>query len=793
MILDTKEKSNKEAVVQENYKGVEIFIRGTVQGVGFRPFIYNLAIKHGLQGTVANTGDGVEIHTLCSSEELSAFVEAVQTQAPPLSRIRSLETKETDYTPEEEGFNIIMSSGTSSADAAIPPDIALCDDCFEEMNDPADPRFAYPFINCTNCGPRFTIVEKIPYDRPYTSMKVFPMCDACQKDYEDPTNRRFHAQPNACPICGPQLSWHDKSGEDISEKVLAQCAVALSGDLVVAIRGLGGFHLSCNALSENAIATLRERKHRPDKPLAIMVENLDVAKKYCHINEKEEQLLLSIEHPIVLLKKKIDILPDNLAPRISEIGLMLPYTPQQHLLFQEDNCPEALVMTSGNASGTPICTGNEEAMKRLVYIADNYLLHNREIVTRIDDSVTRVTADEPLILRRARGYVPSPIISKWKLPASIGCGAGLKSTFCLGKNNNLYTSQHIGDLANIESYDFYVESAEHLMDVFEIKPEIAICDLHPDYMSTHYAKKLGIPVYQVQHHHAHAAAVMVEHELEGDVIAVILDGTGYGTDGTIWGGEILQTSLTDFIRLGHLSYLKLPGGDKAASEPWRVAMAVLHQLELSGNKRDLPSSLQTIDAEKRDVISAMLKGDFNCPITSSCGRLFDAVSSLLGICQEMSYEGQAAMELEDQARRILRDDWKDTILLATVEAEPFLLDGDDRKWEVDSLALIKNVLDDIEAGKKTGEISLNFHLSLIRAITSLIVILVKEKEIDRVVLSGGCMQNSIMLEGLRHCITNNNIQVFTGENIPINDGGISLGQTIIGGLQHVSRNSNESN
>ncbi|MGL1930717.1 MAG: carbamoyltransferase HypF [Desulfotalea sp.] len=782
----------KELIIQDGLEGVEIFIRGTVQGVGFRPFIYNLAHKHNLQGSVSNTGEGVAIHTSCSSEALDLFIKAIQTEAPPLSRIRSIKSKNAKP-PELEGFNIIMSTGNSSADAAIPPDIALCDDCFKEMNEPDDPRFAYPFINCTNCGPRFTIVEKIPYDRPFTSMKVFPMCEKCQGDYEDPSNRRFHAQPNACPVCGPKLSWHDKEGKDITTDALGQCASALEENKVIAIRGLGGFHLCCNGLSGLAIATLRTRKNRPDKPLAIMVPNIEVAKKYCHMNKKEEHLLLSIEHPIVLLRQKELVLPANLAPKISEIGIMLPYTPQQHLLFKKANCPEVLVMTSGNASGTPICTGNMEAIERLSHLADNYLLHNREIVTRIDDSVTRVTASEPLILRRARGYVPSPIVGTWKLPASIGVGAGLKTTFCLGKNNNLYTSQHIGDLANVETYDFFVESIEHLKDVFQIKPEIVICDLHPDYMSTRYAKELGLPLYQVQHHHAHAVAVMAEHGLDEDVIAIILDGTGFGTDGTLWGGEILKTSLTSLQRLGHLKHLSLPGGDKAASQPWRVAMSALHQLEVAGKKRVLPTSLRNIDKEKRDVISAMLQGNFNCPKTSSCGRLFDAVSSLLGICHEMSYEGQAAMELEDQARRVLRENWQESIFQTSAGDAPFILDEEDRKWEIDSLVLIENVLDSIESGMETGKIALNFHLALIRSLTALVLKITAETGIKKVVLSGGCMQNSIMLEGLRHSITKNNIQVFTGENIPINDGGISLGQTVIGGLQHVSRNSHESN
>ncbi|CAG35306.1 carbamoyltransferase HypF [Desulfotalea psychrophila] len=777
-------------------KGVEIFIRGTVQGVGFRPFIYNLARQHGLSGTVCNTGDGVAIHTSCSKEELEAFIGAVRSKAPPLSRIQSIEHGPKEIEIEDGRFTISKSSGTSSADASIPPDIALCADCLSEMQDPNDPRFAYPFINCTNCGPRFTIVEKIPYDRQQTSMKVFPMCEACTRDYEDPGNRRFHAQPNACPLCGPQVSWHDQAGNKIETKSpLTDTAVALAANKLVAIRGLGGFHLSCNALEEKAVAQLRERKRRPHKPLAIMVQSIDIAKKYCFISEQEIALLSSIEHPIVLLQKRPDTdLAQGLAPHITELGIMLAYTPLHHLLFQESTCPQALVMTSGNSSGTPICTGNAEAIDRLGPIVDNFLLHNRDIVTRIDDSVTRVSGKKPLILRRARGYVPSPIHCKWTLPATIGCGGGLKSTFCLGKKNSLFTSQHIGDLSNLESYDFFQESIEHLKKVFDIEPEIAVCDLHPDYLSTHYAKALGIPLYQVQHHHAHATAVMAEHGLKDPVIAIILDGTGYGDDGTSWGGEILQADLTSFTRLAHLSHLRLPGGDKAATEPWRMGISALHSLYGDGlSDKNIPTALRQIERDKREPLLSMLNNNFNSPLTSSCGRLFDTVSSLLGICQKMSYEGQAAMELEDRARRCLNSTWKNDLISEDYDQFPFLLDDRGITWEINSLQLIKTVLDDIQMGKKTPEIALRFHLLLIKNITALTLQLCTQTGLNQVVLSGGCMQNAIILEGLRHTMATHNISVFTGENIPINDGGISLGQTITGGLQHVSRNSHEGN
>lgn len=734
------------------------------------------------------------IHTSCSDDRLVSFVESIQSEAPPLSKITSITSNPSEIEIEEGTFSITKSSGASSSDASIPPDIAICDDCLRELGDIDDPRFNYPFINCTNCGPRFTIVEKIPYDRPYTSMKIFPMCEACNDDYEDPGNRRFHAQPNACSACGPEISWHESSGKLIEkEHTLELAARALQNNKVISIRGLGGFHLSCNALSKEAVSKLRQRKTRPDKPLAIMVADIEIARNYCHISELEEKLLNSIEQPIVLLKKKENSqLAENLAPNISELGVMIAYTPLHHLLFRQKECPPALVMTSGNASGTPICTDNQDALDKLSHISDNFLLHNREIVTRIDDSVTRVTGNRPLILRRARGYVPSPIHIAQQIPSTIGCGAGLKSTFCLGKKNNLYTSQHIGDLFNLESYDFFAESVEHLKSVFQIEPEIAVCDMHPDYMSTRFAQELGLPLYQVQHHHAHATAVMAEHHLTDPVLAVILDGTGYGTDGTIWGGEIFKADLTSFERLGHLSHLSLPGGDVAASEPWRLGLSALYALNGSDKlKQNIPEPLQVIEESKRNIVISMLENKFNSPLTSSCGRLFDAVSSILGICQKMTYEGQAAMELEDRARRVLNNSWKNELLTTQFETSSFLLDAGDGKWEISSSELIKSVLDIIEKGHNVSENALYFHFLLIRNICDLIVKLREQTGLNQVVLTGGCMQNSIMLEGLTHMLTEYDMQVFTGENIPINDGGISLGQTITGGMLHVSRSSNE--
>lgn len=783
---------------KQDQQGLEILIRGTVQGVGFRPFVYNLASRLEISGTVSNTSDGVLIRATAQDDRLVLFLEGLKNDAPPLARITSIEETPLTEPVEEGSFTILASVAGASAKTVIPPDIALCDDCLQELLDPADHRYNYPFINCTNCGPRFTIVETIPYDRPKTSMKVFPMCPVCQSQYNDPADRRFHAQPNACGDCGPQLSWHEKSGEEIfCKSPLANAATALSNDSILAIRGLGGFHLTVNAHSNIAVNLLRTRKGRPDKPLAVMMPNLATIKKYCEVSVKEEELLLSMMHPIVLLRKKDNqencSLASDLAPVVSKLGVMLPYTPFHHLLFQQEDCPDSLVMTSGNASGAPICTANDDALTRLNHIADFFLLHNRDIVTRIDDSVCRIVGGKTQILRRARGFVPSPIMVDWELPQVIGCGAGLKSTFCLSREKSVFPSQHIGNLFNLESLDFFTESVDHLKNVFQIEPEIAVCDLHPDYMSSHYAAELGLPLYRVQHHHAHAVAVMAEHGISEPVLAVILDGTGYGPDSTIWGGEVLLADLTSYKRLAHLEQLRLPGGDAAASEPWRMGLSALFTAN-DGSPwpvEDLPDSLSTIPVEKIAIINSMLSNGFNSPLTSSCGRLFDAVASILGIRQKISYEGQAAIELEAVARKATTTTWYTDIPTFNTLSTPSLLCERGEKWEICSSKFVKLILAALADGRSIGNIALQFHYLLISTINELIHRLSAETGVRKVILAGGCMQNSLLLEGFSHTLTANNIEIFTGESMPINDGSISLGQTIIGGLQHVSRNTHE--
>jgi hydrogenase maturation protein HypF len=775
-------------------KGVELHIQGIVQGVGFRPFIYNLATQLEISGTVSNTSAGVFIQAAAKQNLLDSFITRIRSEAPPLAEILSIEEQPLDpHTIKNAGFTILKSSSEASASTAIPPDIALCDDCLNELLSADDRRHGYPFINCTNCGPRFTIVETIPYDRPKTSMRVFPMCAACRQEYDNPADRRFHAQPNACKECGPQLSWHDRNGNAlICNNPVEETISALNDGKIVAIRGLGGFHLAADGCNENSIDLLRQRKNRPTKPLAIMVKDLNAAAKFCHLSQLEKDSLVSPQHPIVLLSKKEGSpAAANLCPGVGDIGVMLPYTPLHHLLFHSPRCPEALVMTSGNFSGHPICIGNSDALAHLDDIADYFLLHNREILTRVDDSVTKKLNSSMHLFRRARGFTPSPVVLAHHLPPILGCGGGLKSTFSLARNNLAFVSQHIGDLFNLESFEFYTEQIKHHQQVFEIEPEAYIRDLHPDYLSSRFADESKADVYKVQHHHAHAAAVMAEHHLDEPVLAIVLDGTGYGTDGTIWGGEILLSRLDGFERLGHLQNLPLPGGDRAAEEPWRMAISALYQIYGRDCLKDkhLPDLLRTVSVSQREILVDMVENGFNSPATSSCGRLFDAVAALLNLRLRSDYEGHAAMELETFASLAITSDWSnelDTIM--ALEHTPFL-SQQEGKWEIISDEFVKMIVDKAATGVSGSRVALDFHTELICAISKLTIKLAGQYNLKKIVLSGGCMQNRLLMEGLFYLLPQAGLQVYTGNKIPVNDGGISFGQILIGGLQHVSRNS----
>ncbi len=768
-------------------KGVEFTVQGTVQGVGFRPFVYRLARDFKIGGTIANTGQGVVIQAEGLASDLNSFLRALTEEAPPLARIASISQKILPIT-DRQAFTILESSTDHAAQTMIPADIALCADCRKELLDPADRRYRYPFINCTNCGPRFTIVSSIPYDRPCTSMHSFPLCRECQDEYNDPDNRRFHAQPNACPQCGPQISWHTATGEQLPcHDPITETIQALNDGHIVAIRGMGGFHLAVDAGSESAVALLRLRKQRQSKPLAIMVADLEAAGMICHLSPVASETLASPPHPIVLLpRKETASLAANLAPGMGEVGIMLPYTPLHHLLFSTPDCPPALVMTSGNRNGEPLCTGNEEAIARLGDIADFFLLHNREIVTRVDDSVIRIMQGRPRLLRRARGYVPNPIPLTQALPPLLACGSGLKNTFCLVRDNMAFISQHIGDLANLESLAFFKESIYHFQELLETRPQLIVCDLHPDYLSSRHGqeleRELGLPRLLVQHHHAHAVAVMAEHGLQDKVLAIILDGTGLGPDGTIWGGEILEVTRTDFTRRGCLAPLPLPGGDAAAEQPWRMGLAALYHTfgEAGLQPSRLPAALLGIAEEKRSAILAMMRTGFNSPLTSSCGRLFDAIAALLGIRLDSDFEGQAAMEVEAIAQQ-----WQRTDEHKQRPEEPVAENG---LFIIDSSPFIRRMLHDLQTGKSIPELAMRFHTWLIDSFVVTIRKIAATSGIRTAVLSGGCLQNRIIMEGLFQALEQDGFQVFTGQEVPVNDGGISLGQAVIGGLRYVSGN-----
>ena len=763
-------------LVDRQTKTLIITIHGIVQGVGFRPFVYRLAHRHGLTGTVANNSDGVHIRIRGTEAALDDFIAALRTEAPPSARIIRLDVQTTEQPLTAADFQILPSSQGARPSTQIAPDIAICNDCLVEILEPSNRRFRYPFTNCTNCGPRFSIVEQIPYDRPNTSMRLFPLCEACNQEYHDPMDRRFHAQPNACPQCGPRLSWHDGDGHLIAGDCLTLAASALADGHVVAIKGLGGFHLAVDAGSAAAVTTLRQRKNRVSKPLAIMVKDLATAARFCRITPEEAALLTAPEHPIVLLDRLTAAdLTDGLAPGLGILGLMLPYTPLHHLLLNQPRAPLALVMTSGNRSDEPICTDNDEALRRLNGLADFFLLHDRDIVTRVDDSVARIMAGTTRLLRRARGYSPVPILLRQPTADILACGAEMKNSFCIVRNQEAYISQHIGELTNAENFYFYRESIQHLQTVLEVTPEQTACDLHPDYISTRYAQNLKIPCHEVQHHHAHTGAVLAEQGLEGPVLSVVLDGSGYGTDGTIFGGEIYFADRHSFQRLGRLSHLLLPGGDRAAQEPWRMALALLYQgLGMEAfTEANQPPALLVIPPENIQILGAMMTKRLNCPQTTSCGRLFDAVAALLGLCLYSDYEGQAAMLLEHQATLA---DHKEhaTFYPITLREEAGL-------QIIDSAPLAALILHDIANQITIPIIARRFHSWLAESLVALLKILRQRTQMTDIVLSGGCMQNKVLFETLIDTMQQHQFNVFTGELVPMNDGGISLGQAFIGG------------
>jgi len=850
-----------------------IHITGIVQGVGFRPFVYQLATHYGLPGWVCNTSSGVEIEVEGDRASLDAFQHALVAKAPPLAhidRLTAVDSHPTGYTT----FEIRHSVAQAGQFQPLSPDISTCPDCLRELFDPANRRYGYPFTNCTHCGPRFTIIQDIPYDRPNTTMRPFAMCPACQSEYDNPSDRRFHAQPNACPVCGPRVqlvagtlenseelggtqSLSEESGFDVrsnfqgcsrdlmGEEALRRTQELLSAGKIVAVKGLGGFHLACDALNDAAVQTLRERKGRVDKPFALMMPDIKTVEQYCYVDDAERALLTSRERPIVLLRARPHIpISKHVAPNNPFLGVMLPYTPLHYLLMAEsrgqmaetplaaDRTPSALsyrlsaiVMTSGNYSEEPIATDNDEALSRLSALADAFLLHNRDIFARCDDSVMRVFRGQEMPLRRSRGYAPFPVRLPFKVRQVLAVGGELKNTFCLTREDYAFLSQHIGDMENLETLRSFEAMVEHFKRTFRIEPEIIAHDMHPGYLSTRYAQSVAgyklkvegpesstLHLQPVQHHHAHIAACMAEHGLTEPVIGVAFDGTGYGADGHIWGGEFLVCDYAGFRRAAHLAYVPLPGGDAATRRPYRIAWSQLHHA-YGTVEVDVPA-LRGLSQMERRIVQQQIEKGLNAPLTSSMGRLFDAVSALVGVRHEVNYEAQAAIELEMLAAEGVEEaypwDYQPS------PPAPFSLTGrggdndglpssygvqsaaravrsapcggerpgERVEYRIDPAPLIRAIVADLQAGVSAPIISARFHNAIAEMIRAVCLLIREQTGLNQVCLSGGVFQNITLLGGTWDRLQAVGFEVFIHRRVPANDGGIALGQAMIA---HASR------
>lgn len=767
----------------------QIIITGIVQGVGFRPHVYNLAVGFGLNGVVLNDSRGVTIEIQGAREKILSFEKELKSNPPLRSRIDSFDIEAVETPDTHKFFSIGETKSYDEKIAQVSPDLDICDSCLNELFNPGDRRYLYPFINCTHCGPRFTIIKNVPYDRPYTTMEQFVMCSECKVEYEDPGNRRFHAQPNACPMCGPRVALTDNHGKELlvgidssgNKAVFEKLCELLGCGKIIAIKGIGGFHLACDALDEVAVANLRSRKYREDKPFAVMFPTLESIKDFCMLREQEESLLQSVPHPIVIVEKKRgrDV-AFSVAPNNHFLGVMLPYSPIHHLLFHFYSKP--LVMTSGNVSDEPIVFTNSEAYRRLSGIADFFLIHNRDINTRCDDSVYRIWKGLEYPIRRSRGYAPDSVRVEWEFEKQVlACGPEQKNTFALAKNDRVYLSYHIGDMDNYEVLRSFEEGIAHFKNVFDIEPRIVAYDLHLDYLSTKYAEnypdktKSGDSVIKVgiQHHHAHAVSCMAENGVNRPVIAVTLDGTGYGEDGTIWGGEILLSELDKYSRLGNFETVPMPGGAASIKNPWQMAISYLYSIY---NRKLLDVNLPFLDKIKEnelELVFSMLEKGVNSPMTSSCGRLFDGVAAIAGVRNSVNYEGQAAVEFEQyiQERSNIAYNFK-------------LLDKQE-KFIIQWRSMIIQLVGDVKSGKSVGEVSLKFHNGLAKVLYEAVV---KSKEItgiSYVVLSGGVFMNVHLLTRLHKFLEDGGFTVYIHRQVPANDGGIALGQAVIAGAKHL--------
>jgi hydrogenase maturation protein HypF len=748
-----------------------IQVRGIVQGVGFRPFVYKLARSLGLSGYVFNSSAGVTIEIEGGESELDEFIRTLEDDPPQLAEIAQITVSDI-AAQGSAGFSILSSREEAGEFALVSPDAGTCDACWRDFGDPANRRLGYPFTNCTHCGPRYTIIRDIPYDRATTTMSSFLMCGDCRAEYEDPTDRRFHAQPNACPVCGPSLTLVESGAvfsftdPGSSLPIIRQTRALLRAGKIVAVKGLGGFLLACDATNDSAIAELRRRKRRPHKPFALMARDLASVRRLCEVSAEDEAALLSPRRPIVILPRLPGTaLPIGLAPGDSTLGVMLPYTPLHYLLFSDtpQSEPEfaALVMTSGNLSEEPIVIENREAMQQLGEVADWFLLHNRDIATRVDDSVTRTFEGRERVLRRARGFVPQTIDLGVEMEEVLAFGGELKNTLCLTKGRYAILSQHIGDLENYETMRFFEETLSNLKHVFKVMPSAVAYDLHPGYMSTRMAMGSGIErKIGVQHHHAHIASCMAENHLRGKVLGVAMDGTGFGTDGKVWGGEFLVADFAGFTRRAHLRNVLLPGGDAAVRQPWRMALSYLRDASQT------PQNLKCFEGKQVALVDVMLARRIQTVETSSCGRLFDAVAALLGLAPEVSFEGQAAIALEALAEPGIDQRYDFEI----EPGEPSILDF---------RPVIVAIVADIARGRRVGEISACFHNTLSIAIGEMCSRIGKSDALDRVCLSGGSFQNLYLLGRAVVELRRRGFDVFLHAQVPANDGGLSLGQAMI--------------
>lgn len=736
-------------------------MKGLVQGVGFRPFVYRLAKDHALDGWVKNAGDGVYIRLQGDQQNIDAFLSGLQTQAPIASSLESISiavSEEDSYS----GFTILKSDGAASGITQVSPDIAVCAECLADMKRQAH-RLDYPFVNCTHCGPRFSIIRDLPYDRERTTMDVFPMCSTCRSEYTNIADRRFHAQPVACKTCGPRYQLHSKDKTiDNLEEIIAMTAGLIDQGGIIAVKGMGGFFLMCDAQNEETVRRLRNSKLREGKPFAVMFRDIETAARYAIMSNPEKKEIQGWQRPVVLLRSKRALAP-SVCSGFPTIGAMLPYMPIHYMLFEKLK-QDVVVLTSGNLSDEPIVTGTREALEILGGISDAVLTYNRAIHNRVDDSVSMVINGEPRIIRRSRGYAPSPIFLDADAEGIFAAGAELTNCFCVGKDRQAIMSQHIGDLKNFETYGFYMESVSRFQRLFKVTPSVAACDLHPDYLSSAYARDMGIPVFEVQHHHAHVASCMAEHGLTGKVIGVAFDGTGYGTDGTIWGSEFMVADYLGFERKAHLEYIPMPGGDSVTKEPWRTAVSLLYKIY--GKKIDeLPLDwLRKIDPKKKRIIFESIDRKINCPLSCSAGRWFDAVAAITGICVESSFHAEAPMRLEAVLDPHEQGHYPWTISeQGLISLEPS----------------IRAIVEDILKGVKASVISARFHQTILQQIRHTVMKISEETGINQVAISGGTFQNRFLLENLLPAFGNSGLNIYLQRKVPSNDGGIALGQLAV--------------